>query len=121
MKKLSVIIPCFNEEAVMLESYMRTRTVLETLPHAYEIIYINDGSIDRTRELLNQIATNDAHVKVLHFSRNFGHQPAVSAGIKYCDADWAIIMDADLQDPPELIPDLLKIRAEEPAPVLDCV
>ena len=121
MPKLSVIIPCYNEEAVIGESYNRTKAVLDTLSCDTEIIYINDGSTDRTYELLNSFAANDNRVKVLHFSRNFGHQPAVSAGIHHCDADWAIIMDADLQDPPELIPVILRHREDEGANVVYCV
>ena len=121
MSKLSIIIPCYNEEDVIAESYKRTKSVLETLSCKSEIIYVNDGSSDRTYELLNDIAANDKDVKVLHFSRNFGHQPAVSAGIHHCDADWAIIMDADLQDPPELIPSILQLREQEKANVVYCV
>jgi len=121
MPKLSVIIPCFNEEDVIEASYTHTRNVLNTLTCDTEIIYVNDGSSDRTRFLLDEIASNDKHVRVLHFSRNFGHQPAVTAGIHNCDADWAIIMDADLQDPPELIPDILELREREQANVVYCV
>jgi dolichol-phosphate mannosyltransferase len=121
MAKLSVIIPCYNEEDVITASYKHTKAVLETLSCESEIVYINDGSTDRTYTLLNGIAAEDPHVKVLHFSRNFGHQPAVSAGIHHCDADWAIIMDADLQDPPELIPDILALQEKEQANVVYCV
>ena len=121
MSKLSVIIPCYNEEFVVVESYKRTMSVLNTLSCESEIIYVNDGSSDKTYELLNEIAADDKKVKVLHFSRNFGHQPAVSAGIHHCDADWAIIMDADLQDPPELIPAILQLREQEKANVVYCV
>ena len=121
MSKLSVIIPCYNEEYVVIESYKRTKPVLDTLSCESEIIYINDGSSDKTYGLLNDIAASDKNVKVLHFSRNFGHQPAVSAGIHHCDADWAIIMDADLQDPPELIPAILQLREQEKANVVYCV
>ena len=110
MKKLAVIVPCYNEEAVIEESYRRTKEVLVKLPNPTEIIYINDGSQDKTRSLLDHIAATDPHVKVIHFSRNFGHQPAVTAGINNCDADLAIIIDADMQDPPELIPDLLEVQ-----------
>jgi dolichol-phosphate mannosyltransferase len=78
MKKLAVIVPCYNEEAVIEESYRRTKEVLVKLPNPTEIIYINDGSQDKTRSLLDHIAATDPHVKVIHFSRNFGHQPAVS-------------------------------------------
>lgn len=121
MKSLSVIIPCFNEEEVLRESYRRTKAVLDTLPCDAEIIYVNDGSLDKTRAMLDEIAASDAHVKVLHFSRNFGHQPAVSAGIKNCHTDLAIIMDADLQDPPELIPEILALREKEQANSVYCV
>lgn len=121
LKKVAVIVPCYNEEAVIQESYRRTRAVLDGLPNPTEIIYINDGSSDRTRSLLNDIAATDPEVKVLHFSRNFGHQPAVTAGINYCDADLAVIIDADMQDPPELIPKLLEIQKREQANVVYCV
>ena len=79
MKKLAVIVPCYNEEAVIEESYRRTKEVLVKLPNPTEIIYINDGSQDKTRSLLDHIAATDPLVKVIHFSRNFGHQPAVTA------------------------------------------
>jgi Glycosyltransferases involved in cell wall biogenesis len=121
MKKVAVIVPCYNEEEVILESYRRTKEVLDRLQNPTEIIYINDGSRDKTRILLDGIASSDPSVKILHFSRNFGHQPAVTAGINNCDADLAIIIDADLQDPPELIPDLLAIQEKEEANVVYCV
>ena len=95
MKKLAVIVPCYNEELVISESYRRTKEALQSVPIATEIIYINDGSRDKTRELLDGIAASDPQVKVIHFSRNFGHQPAVTAGINNCDADLAVILDAD--------------------------
>ena len=79
MKKLAVIVPCYNEEAVIEESYRRTKEVLVKLPNPTEIIYINDGSQDKTRSLLDHIAATDPHVKVIHFSRNFRY--AGSAGI----------------------------------------
>lgn len=121
MKKLAVIVPCYNEEQVILESYRRTRKALDLVPNPTEIIYINDGSRDRTRWLLDDIAASDSRVKVIHFSRNFGHQPAVTAGINNCDADLAIILDADMQDPPELIPDMLELQEKEHANVIYCV
>lgn len=121
MKKVAVIVPCYNEEAVIGESYRRTKVVLSSLPNPTEIIYINDGSMDQTRQLLDGIAAVDPEVKVLHFSRNFGHQPAVTAGINHCDADIAVIIDADMQDPPELIPELLAVQAKEEANVVYCV
>ncbi|MDR1258996.1 MAG: glycosyltransferase family 2 protein [Tannerellaceae bacterium] len=121
MKKLSLIIPCYNEEEVIMESYSRTRQVVAQLPNETEIIYINDGSCDKTRLLLNEIADADPQVKVIHFSRNFGHQPAVTAGISHCRSDLAIVMDADLQDPPELIPRILELQEKEQANVVYCV
>jgi len=122
METLSVIVPCYNEEAVINESYRRLRTVLDGITTLQsEIIFINDGSKDRTAEMLSSIAANDKQVKVLHFSRNFGHQPAVTAGIHYCTSDLAIIIDADLQDPPELIPQLIETQKREQANVVFCV
>ncbi|MDR1103523.1 MAG: glycosyltransferase family 2 protein [Tannerella sp.] len=121
MEKLSIIIPCYNEEASLPASYRRTRNALDSIAYDSEIIYVNDGSRDRTRTMLDEIAAADAQVKVIHFSRNFGHQPAVSAGIQHCDADWAIVMDADLQDPPELIPDILQHCRNEQANSVYCV
>ena len=121
MKKLAVIVPCYNEELVIEESYRRTKAVLQSMPIDTEIIYINDGSRDKTRELLDGIADADPQVRVIHFSRNFGHQPAVTAGINNCDADLAVIIDADMQDPPELIPDILALQEKEGANVVYCV
>jgi dolichol-phosphate mannosyltransferase len=121
MKKLAIIIPCYNEEEVIRESYRRTKQVALSLTNPTEIIYVNDGSQDKTRLLLNEIADSDSLVKLIHFSRNFGHQPAVTAGINSCNADLAIIMDADLQDPPELIPQILAVQEEEQANVVYCV
>ncbi len=121
MKKLAVIVPCYNEDLVIAESYRRIKAVLESLPNPTEIIFINDGSKDRTRILLDEIAERDATVRVIHFSRNFGHQPAVTAGIHHCDADLAFIIDADMQDPPELFPDILVQQEKEQANVVYCV
>ncbi|MDR2968448.1 MAG: glycosyltransferase family 2 protein [Tannerellaceae bacterium] len=121
MKKLAVIIPCYNEEQVIDEAYRRIKIVLASVPNPSEIIYVNDGSRDRTRPMLNELAARDADVKVIHFSRNFGHQSAVTAGIHHCDADLAIILDADMQDPPELIPEILARQEETGANVVYCV
>ena len=121
MKKLSIIVPCYNEEAVLAESYRRTKEVLKQLTCPTEIIYVNDGSRDATRSILDAISVSDPTVKVIHFSRNFGHQPAVTAGIHHCDADLAVILDADMQDPPELIPDILALQEKEEANVVFCV
>jgi polyisoprenyl-phosphate glycosyltransferase len=122
METLSVIVPCYNEEAVIAESYSRLKKVLDGITTLQtEIIFINDGSKDRTAEMLSAIAAADKQVKVLHFSRNFGHQPAVTAGIHNCTSDLAVIIDADLQDPPELIPELVATQKREQANVVYCV
>jgi dolichol-phosphate mannosyltransferase len=122
MKSLSVIVPCYNEEAVIEVTYNRIQAVLQQLTNLESyILFINDGSSDRTLELLSEIAAHDKNVKVINFSRNFGHQAAVTAGINYCKTELAVIIDADLQDPPEIIPDLLKTMNDEQANVVYCV
>lgn len=113
MKKISVVIPMYFEEKVVNECYNRTKNVLNKLSsYEYEIIFINDGSQDKTLELLEKIAKNDNNVKVLSFSRNFGHQAAVTAGLKFTTGDAAVIMDADMQDPPEVIEEMVKLWEE---------
>ena len=108
-KKISLVVPMYYEEKVVQECYKRLTEVLSKIEkYDYEIIFINDGSKDKTLELLEEIAKKDFNVKILSFTRNFGHQAAVTAGLKYVSGDAIVIMDADLQDPPELIPDMLK-------------
>lgn len=109
MKKVSVVIPMYYEEEVAEECYKRvSKTLKELKEYEYEIIFVNDGSQDKTLKILEEIARKDSNVKVISFSRNFGHQAAVTAGLKEVTGDAIVIMDADLQDPPELIPDMLK-------------
>jgi len=120
-KTIAIIVPCFNEEEVIQESYRRLKDVVETLPYPGEIIFVNDGSTDKTYEILTAIAAADENVKVLSFSRNFGHQKAVTAGINHCTADMAVIIDADLQDPPEHIPAMIKTMEDNNAQVVYCV
>lgn len=106
---LSVIIPCFNEEKVLENTYSELSDVLRGCESLnYELIFIDDGSADATPSVLRKLAASDNRVKVITFSRNFGHQPAVSAGMRYCQGDLAAIIDADLQDPPQIIPDMIK-------------
>ena len=109
-KKISLVIPMYYEEQVANECYKRVKENLDKLQnYDYEIIFVNDGSKDKTLSILEEIASNDKNVKIISFSRNFGHQAAVTAGLKYVTGDAIVIMDADLQDPPELIPDMLKL------------
>ena len=109
MKKVSLVIPMYYEEEVANECYKKVKEVLCGLKdYEYEIVFVNDGSKDRTLEILEGIAENDENVKVISFARNFGHQCAVTAGLKEVTGDAIVIIDADLQDPPELIPELVK-------------
>ena len=113
MKKVSVVVPMYYEEEVANECYTRLSNVLKNIQnYEYEIVFVNDGSNDKTLEILEEIAKQDKNVKIVSFARNFGHQAAVTAGIKYVTGDAVVIIDADLQDPPELIPDMLKLWEE---------
>ena len=110
MKKISVVVPMYYEEEVAKECYTRLKDVLEKIEnYNYEIIFVNDGSKDKTLEILKKIAKENKNVKIISFSRNFGHQCAVTAGLRYVTGDAIVIIDADLQDPPELIPEMLKL------------
>jgi dolichol-phosphate mannosyltransferase len=115
---LSIIIPCFNEELVITETHKRLTHVLTSVNHDYELIFINDGSKDHTINILQELATTDPKVKILDFSRNFGHQCAVTAGLNHCSGDAAVIIDSDLQDPPEVILNMLEIMQKEQANVV---
>ena len=105
----SVVIPCYNEEEVIMESYRRISAVMLSVGEPYELVFINDGSKDATPALLNRLADEDNSVRVLHFARNAGHQIAVSAGLDYAAGSAVVIIDADLQDPPELIPEMARL------------
>lgn len=105
---LSVVVPCFNEEEVLPKTHPRLIEVLETLPgHAFELIYVDDGSRDTTLDVLRGIQRADARVRVVILSRNFGQQMALTAGLQNAAGDAAVVMDADLQDPPEVIREML--------------
>jgi glycosyltransferase involved in cell wall biosynthesis len=106
---LSVVVPCFNEEAGILLCHQQLTKVLDQLSMLYEVIYIDDGSSDRTGELLRGLYSDNPRVVVLRLSRNFGHQAAVTAGMVVCQGDAVIIIDSDLQDPPELIPKMVEL------------
>lgn len=105
--KYSVIVPCYNEQEVIELFIERIRAVMDGLGDSYELIFVDDGSRDATLALLRQHAQGDKRFKILAFSRNFGHQAAVSAGLKYAIGDAVIIIDSDLQDPPEVIPQMI--------------
>ena len=113
MKNISVVRPMYYEEEVANECYNRMKKNLNELSqYDYEIIFVNDGSKDKTLEILQDIAKQDKKVKIVSFSRNFGHQAAVTAGLKYITGDCGIIIDADMQDPPEVIKDMIKLWEE---------
>ena len=110
MKKISVVVPMYYEEAMVDACYSELKKVLDNLKnYDYEIVFVNDGSKDKTLPLLEKIAKKNKQVKIISLSRNFGHQAAVSAGLKYTSGDAIIIIDADLQDPPKVIPKMIKL------------
>lgn len=104
----TVVVPVYNEEAVILESYKRLKSVMDSLDETYDILFVNDGSTDKTAEIAGKICAADKNIKLLGFSRNFGHQSAISAGMDYSDGKAVIVIDADLQDPPEIIPKMIE-------------
>ena len=110
MKKISMVVPMYNEEEMVNECYTKLTEVLSNIEnYEYEIIFVNDGSKDKTLEKLIEISNKDNKTKIVSFSRNFGHQAAVTAGLKHVSGDAIVIIDSDLQDPPELIPEMLKL------------
>lgn len=110
MDSLTVLVPVYNEEAVIGEFYRRTVDVCETLEGTrFELLFVDDGSSDRSIELVHDLIQDDPRVSLLRLSRNFGKEAALTAGLDHVDSDAVIIIDADLQDPPELIPDMLKL------------
>ena len=107
-KKISIIVSVYNEEEVLFEFYRETIKVLLLIENPYEIIFVNDGSVDGSRGILFKIAKDDENVRVVHFSRNFGHEAAMIAGIDNASGDYLVCMDADLQHPPTLLPEMLR-------------
>ena len=110
VKLLSVVVSVYNEELAIPEFYQETGAVLKALPSSwdYELLFVNDGSADRSLELLRELARRDSRVRVVEFSRNFGHEAAMIAGIDYARGDGIVCMDADLQHPPECIPEIVE-------------
>jgi len=107
--KLSLVIPVLNEEQALPFTLARLRSVLAEMDCEHEIFFVNDGSTDGTSGILAAESAGDRRIKVIHFSRNFGHQAAVTAGLDFATGDAVVIMDADLQDPPELLPAMIAL------------
>ncbi|WP_342548254.1 glycosyltransferase family 2 protein [Paenibacillus sp. FSL P2-0089] len=105
--RYSIIIPMFNEEAVIQETYRRIKKVMGITGEPYELIFVNDGSTDNCAQMIEEYSYWDESVKLIDLSRNFGHQVAITAGMDYALGDAVVIIDADLQDPPELIPEMI--------------
>lgn len=111
--RLSVVVPCYNEEEVIQETHRRLVATLGSLPQVQlELVYVNDGSRDRTAELLGALARADERVHVLHLARNFGQPMATTAGLDYARGDAVVVIDADLQDPPEVVVEFLRAWRE---------
>lgn len=112
--KLSVVVPCFNEQEAVPIFYNEVKKVLVTLKAEYEIIFVDDGSSDKTLEEVKELSEKDKCVHYVSFSRNFGKEAAMYAGLKKAAGDYVVIMDVDLQDPPSLIPEMLSaVRSGE--------
>lgn len=105
--ELGIIIPCFNEEAVLPVLIGRIRTLISGFSSPARVLFVDDGSVDRTHELIAAACREDDRLACIRLSRNFGHQIAVSAGLRHIRGDCVVVLDADLQDPPEIIPDML--------------
>jgi len=106
--QLSVVAPCYDEAEVIATFYQALKNTLQTVAYTYEIVFVDDGSTDETLAILNQLAERDPHVRVLSLTRNFGHQIALTAGLDYACGRNVLVMDSDLQHPPELIPQMLR-------------
>lgn len=117
-KKISIIVPSYNEEEAIPLFYKEIDKVSKDMPVDFEFIFVNDGSKDKTIEIVKELSKKDKRVKYIHFSRNFGKEAAMMAGLEYSSGDYVAIMDADLQDPPALLPEMLRLINEEG---YDCV
>jgi polyisoprenyl-phosphate glycosyltransferase len=104
---LSVVVPCMNEQEVLRKAHQHLVTILQQAPVNFEIIYVDDGSSDSTVEVLRELQAGESRVRIIRFSRNFGHQVAITAGLEHASGDAVVIIDADLQDPPEVILEFL--------------
>ena len=107
-KSVGILVPCFNEEVVLPQFYSRVQSVIEKIDSIdFHYIFVNDGSSDRTIQLMHEFREKNSRVHIVDLSRNFGKETAMLAGLDYCDYDAVVIMDADLQDPPELLPEMI--------------
>ncbi|MBY0028361.1 glycosyltransferase family 2 protein [Priestia aryabhattai] len=106
--KYSIVVPVYNEEEVIHETYRRLTEVMRSTKEAYELLFVNDGSRDRTAEIIKEYSEQDSAVVLLDFARNFGHQIAITAGMDYARGEAVVVIDADLQDPPELILEMVE-------------
>ena len=114
MEKCSLVVPCYNEEEAIPFFYEETEKVIKEMPYLeFEYVFVNDGSKDKTAQVIKELAEKDDKVHYVMFSRNFGKEAAMYAGMKEAAGDYVVIMDADLQDPPELLPDMYKAVTEE--------
>ncbi len=109
MSKISIIVPCYNEQEALPIFYEEATKVLSAMSYDYELLLVNDGSRDGTLSVMRELARKDGHIKYLSFSRNFGKESAMYAGFCNADGDYVAVMDADMQDPPSLLPDMMKI------------
>lgn len=113
-EKISVIVPCYNEEEAIPFFYRKIAMVTEDMSdYDFEIIFVNDGSYDSTLDVIHKLADEDTRVKYLDFSRNFGKEAAIYAGLSHATGDYGVIMDADLQDPPDLLPEMMNYIKNE--------
>ena len=113
MEKISVVVPCYNEEPTITLFYDEITKVSENMEVNFEYIFVDDGSKDKTMDILKELANKDKRVKYIKLSRNFGKEGAMLAGLKLSTGDYVTIMDADLQDPPKLLPKMLSILKDE--------
>ncbi len=113
MEVISIIIPCYNEEDSIPLIYNELKKVSNNMKYDFEFIFVNDGSIDNSLSVLKKLSAKDKQVKYIHFSRNFGKEAAMYAGLSNSKGDYVTIMDADLQDPPSLLPEMLRLIKEE--------
>src|SRR5881392_4204652 len=122
MTALSIVVPCFNEQACLQTLHARlTAAAHQSVGDDYEMVLVNDGSRDGSWAIMRELAGEDPHVVAVNLSRNHGHQLALTAGLDLCSGDHVLIIDADLQDPPELLPDMMRVMDAQGADVVYAV